>query len=175
MISAFAHGYTDILLSGSSRKSSKNSKNRLSKRASNIVMVSWSRLMDAMGRTFDYNFASESTDDHSGSPRPRGPGMQLSTYGDSGSGTPLPALPTKPEKPDLPPFVWPQGGFRNKGEAEDAFLYLLKKEGVDETWTWDYTMRTIITDPLYKVLETLAEKKAVWEKVSQGASPAVNH
>ena len=84
--------------------------------------------------------------------------MQLTAYGDS-------PLPTKPEKPDLPPFVWPQGGFRNKAEAEDAFLYLLKKEGIDETWTWDTTMRTIITDPLYKVLETLAEKKAVWLKV----------
>jgi hypothetical protein len=37
---------------------------------------------------------------------------------------------------------------------------------VDETWTWDQTMRKIIMDPLYKALETLAQKKAAFEKVS---------
>jgi len=44
---------------------------------------------------------------------------------------------------------------------------LLKRDGVDETWTWDQTMRKIIMDPLYKALETLAQKKAAFEKVSQ--------
>jgi len=42
---------------------------------------------------------------------------------------------------------------------------LLRKAGVDANWTWDQTMRTIITDPLYKALGTLAEKKAAWQKV----------
>jgi len=42
---------------------------------------------------------------------------------------------------------------------------LLRKAGVDASWTWDQTMRTIITDPLYKALNTLAEKKAAWQKV----------
>ena len=36
---------------------------------------------------------------------------------------------------------------------------------MDETWTWDQTMRKIIMDPLYKALETLAQKKAAFEKV----------
>ncbi len=36
---------------------------------------------------------------------------------------------------------------------------------MDETWTWDVTMRKIITDPLYKALNTLAEKKNAWAKV----------
>jgi hypothetical protein len=45
-------------------------------------------------------------------------------------------------------------------------MYLLRKAGVDATWTWDQTMRAIITDPLYKALNSLAEKKATWQKVS---------
>lgn len=44
-------------------------------------------------------------------------------------------------------------------------MHLLRKAGVDANWTWDMTMRTIITDPLYKALSTLAEKKAAWQKV----------
>lgn len=50
-------------------------------------------------------------------------------------------------------------------EGEKAFVHLLRKAGVDANWTWDQTMRAIITDPLYKALNTLAEKKACWEKV----------
>jgi hypothetical protein len=44
-------------------------------------------------------------------------------------------------------------------------MHLLRKAGVDADWTWDQTMRTIITDPLYKALNSLAEKKATWQKV----------
>ena len=44
-------------------------------------------------------------------------------------------------------------------------MYLLRKASVDATWTWDQTMRAIITDPLYKALNSLAEKKATWQKV----------
>jgi hypothetical protein len=62
--------------------------------------------------------------------------------------------------------VIPPGGFSNHEKAEEAFIYLLKRDGVDETWTWDQTMRKIIMDPLYKALETLAQKKAAFEKVS---------
>ncbi|TRM60774.1 hypothetical protein BD626DRAFT_549493 [Schizophyllum amplum] len=36
--------------------------------------------------------------------------------------------------------------------------------GVDPTWTWERTMRAIITDPLYRALNSLAEKKAAFEK-----------
>lgn len=46
-------------------------------------------------------------------------------------------------------------------------MHLLRKAGVDANWTWDQTMRSIITDPLYKALNTLAEKKSAWQKVSQ--------
>lgn len=59
----------------------------------------------------------------------------------------------------------PHNGFTTVEEGEKAFVHLLKKAGVDANWTWDQTMRAIITDPLYKALNTLAEKKACWEKV----------
>lgn len=78
--------------------------------------------------------------------------------------TPTPtALPAKPNLPDDP--VIPHNGFATVEEGEKAFMHLLRKAGVDANWTWDQTMRTIITDPLYKALNTLAEKKAAWQKV----------
>ncbi|KAH0582785.1 hypothetical protein H2248_010696 [Termitomyces sp. 'cryptogamus'] len=71
-------------------------------------------------------------------------------------------LPARPNLPDDP--VIPHNGFLTVEEGEKAFMHLLRKAGVDATWTWDQTMRAIITDPLYKALNTLAEKKAAWEK-----------
>ena len=68
-----------------------------------------------------------------------------------------------------PEPIVPPGGIANTIEAEKAFVYLLKKFRVDETWTWDVTIRKIIVDPLYKSLKTLAERKAVWQKVSLAA------
>jgi pre-mRNA-processing factor 40 len=72
-------------------------------------------------------------------------------------------LPARPNLPDDP--VIPHNGFATAEEGEKAFMHLLRKAGVDANWTWDQTMRAIITDPLYKALNTLAEKKAVWQKV----------
>jgi pre-mRNA-processing factor 40 len=74
------------------------------------------------------------------------------------------ALPARPNLPDEPTI--PHNGFATFDEGEKAFMYLLRKAGVDATWTWDQTMRAIITDPLYKALNSLAEKKATWQKVS---------
>ncbi|KAG8953364.1 hypothetical protein FRC03_011795 [Tulasnella sp. 419] len=75
---------------------------------------------------------------------------------------PTSVLPAKPSLPDDP--VIPVMGFATHEEAEKAFIHLLKKAGIDPTWTWDATMRAIITDPLYKALPTLAEKKTCWQK-----------
>ncbi|WWC64207.1 uncharacterized protein I303_106815 [Kwoniella dejecticola CBS 10117] len=61
-------------------------------------------------------------------------------------------------------IIMPPGGFAEKSKAEEAFIYLLKREGINEQWTWDQTMRKIIMDPLYKALDTLAEKKGAFEK-----------
>lgn len=77
-------------------------------------------------------------------------------------------LPARPNLPDDP--VIPHNGFQTVEEGEKAFIHLLRKAGVDANWTWDQTMRAIITDPLYKALNTLAEKKACWEKVRMCAS-----
>ncbi|TCD68430.1 hypothetical protein EIP91_010831 [Steccherinum ochraceum] len=71
-------------------------------------------------------------------------------------------LPARPNLPDDP--VIPHNGFMTVEEGEKAFMHLLRKAGVDANWTWDQTMRSIITDPLYKALNTLAEKKAAWQK-----------
>lgn len=79
-------------------------------------------------------------------------------------------LPARPNLPDDP--VIPHNGFMTVEEGEKAFIHLLKKAGVDANWTWDQTMRAIITDPLYKALNTLAEKKAAWQKVRFHISPA---
>jgi len=76
---------------------------------------------------------------------------------------PTSILPARPNLPDDP--VIPHNGFTTVEEGEKAFMHLLRKAGVDANWTWDQTMRAIITDPLYKALNTLAEKKAAWEKV----------
>ncbi|EJU03810.1 hypothetical protein DACRYDRAFT_105962 [Dacryopinax primogenitus] len=78
---------------------------------------------------------------------------------------PISTTSSLPSRPNLPPDpVIPQGGFATSEEGEKAFMHLLRKAGVDATWTWDQTMRAIITDPLYKSLKSLAEKKAAWQK-----------
>jgi len=75
------------------------------------------------------------------------------------------------EKDDLlaigPAPMIPPGGYTNVRDAEEAFIWLLKKTKVDETWTWDKVMGTIVMDPLYKALGTLAEKKSAFTKVSE--------
>lgn len=74
--------------------------------------------------------------------------------------------PTRSETPEpLEVITFPVGGFTSQEKAEEGFIYLLKREKIDETWTWDQAMRKIIMDPLYKGLDTLAQKKAAFEKV----------
>jgi hypothetical protein len=85
--------------------------------------------------------------------------------------TPSSILPARPNLPDDP--VIPHNGFATVEEGEKAFVHLLKKAGVDANWTWDQTMRAIITDPLYKALNTLGEKKAAWQRV--GSAPRPTH
>ncbi len=59
----------------------------------------------------------------------------------------------------------PELNFKNDREgAEAAFTQLLRETGVDVDWTWETTMRSIITNPLYKALKTIAERKAVFHK-----------
>ncbi|KAH8549722.1 hypothetical protein BGW37DRAFT_428559 [Umbelopsis sp. PMI_123] len=52
--------------------------------------------------------------------------------------------------------------FATKEQAEAAFIDLLRKTGVKSDWTWEQTMRSIITQPVYRALKTLAERKSAF-------------
>ncbi|WOO80939.1 Pre-mRNA-processing protein prp40 [Vanrija pseudolonga] len=83
------------------------------------------------------------------------PSTALTRFQSPGSRAPAPEVET---------VTIPHGGFQKVEEAEAAFIHLLKREGIDEKWTWDQTMRKVVLDPLYKALDTLAQKKAAYEK-----------
>lgn len=119
--------------------------------------------------------ASPSAAQNSTAPPPGNPATPSTTLANGANGTvSLPGsalpfssgsiLPARPNLPDDP--VIPHNGFTTLEEGEKAFMHLLRKAGVDADWSWDQTMRAIITDPLYKALNTLAEKKTAWQKVS---------
>ncbi|KAF7977604.1 hypothetical protein HWV62_3214 [Athelia sp. TMB] len=91
-----------------------------------------------------------------------GPDLSVGAHTGGLPFTPTSILPARPNLPDDP--IIPHNGFQTFEEGEKAFMHLLRKAGVDASWTWDQTMRAIITDPLYKALGTLAEKKAAWQK-----------
>lgn len=93
----------------------------------------------------------------------------------SGSGTPLnyssasapnARLPTRPTNTSS---TVADVDFRGDKEgAEAAFIQLLENTRVDVDWTWETTMRAIITDPLYKALKSIAERKAAFAKYIDG-------
>lgn len=43
-------------------------------------------------------------------------------------------------------------------------MSMLKTVGVTAEWTWERVMRETVTEPLYKALKTLSERKAAFEK-----------
>ncbi|GAA5822553.1 hypothetical protein JCM10212_002457 [Sporobolomyces blumeae] len=53
--------------------------------------------------------------------------------------------------------------FETAEQATTAFKGMLRNLKVDSTWTWEMVMKEAITDPLYKALRTLAERKAAFE------------
>ncbi|CEQ40246.1 SPOSA6832_01840 [Sporobolomyces salmonicolor] len=81
-----------------------------------------------------------------------------------------PSLPARPA--GLPPApIAPLAAsaaatvsFATQAEAESAFKGMLKTLGVDSTWTWEMVMKEAITEPLYKALRTLAERKSAFER-----------
>jgi pre-mRNA-processing factor 40 len=79
----------------------------------------------------------------------------------------IPARPTNPDEP-----VVPTNGFSTHEEAEKAFWYLLKKNSVAPDSTWEDTIRAIITDPLYRSFNSMAERKESWQKVRKHHSHA---
>ncbi|KAI9013299.1 hypothetical protein BC832DRAFT_549319 [Gaertneriomyces semiglobifer] len=54
--------------------------------------------------------------------------------------------------------------FATREDAEKAFKKLLHDTGVTATWTWEETMRAIISHPMYRALHTLAERRNAFER-----------
>ncbi|CAG8453577.1 7909_t:CDS:10 [Acaulospora morrowiae] len=64
----------------------------------------------------------------------------------------VPILHTQqPEQPKIE--------FETKEEAVAAFRQLLKDSGVKPDWSWEQTMRAIISNPMYRAIKTLTERK----------------
>ncbi|PWN39967.1 hypothetical protein IE81DRAFT_248013 [Ceraceosorus guamensis] len=67
-----------------------------------------------------------------------------------------------PGAPGARPVASPGPSVSAFASGEEAFQSLLRGKGVDASWTWESTMREIITDPLYKALKTMTERKAAF-------------
>ncbi|UZJ52459.1 hypothetical protein CBS101457_001779 [Exobasidium rhododendri] len=82
-----------------------------------------------------------------------------------GSSSPMPIQPgfAPPSSTPSVPRVHVQPSASGSG-GEEAFLHLLKEKNINQNWTWEQTMREIITEPLYKSLATLADRKAAFSK-----------
>ncbi|TPX58374.1 hypothetical protein PhCBS80983_g03167 [Powellomyces hirtus] len=76
----------------------------------------------------------------------------------------LPLTPTTPATPVVDPYKNVRTDFATREEAEAAFMGLLKEAGVTHTWTWEETMRAIISHPLYRALKTLSERRSAYER-----------
>ncbi|BGP55203.1 U1 snRNP protein [Rhodotorula sphaerocarpa] len=91
-----------------------------------------------------------------GSPGPGGGGASY-----------LPPRPASGMAPGAPMAMSMAGGpapvFVTHAEAEAAFKSMLARVGVDASWTWEMVMKECITEPYYKALKTLAERKAAFE------------
>ncbi|KAJ2033938.1 U1 snRNP protein [Coemansia sp. S16] len=58
----------------------------------------------------------------------------------------------------------PRREYRTQEEAEDLFLNLLSTHNVGSDWTWEQTLREIASDPDYRILKTLQERKEAFHK-----------
>lgn len=104
------------------------------------------------------------------------PGFPSPEHSANGSNSPMPPSASRSPMIHMPPtgpsqqqsYRGPQSQQSAQhapvAGGEEAFIQLLREKGVDASWTWEQTMRQIITEPLYKALATLAERKAVFSK-----------
>lgn len=86
---------------------------------------------------------------------------------------PAAGLPSRPAfggvgSTSLPASSYQMPEFKSTEEAEEAYIGMLREKGVTSSWTWEQTMRHIITEPLYKALDTMAARKAAFEKYVDG-------
>ena len=54
--------------------------------------------------------------------------------------------------------------FSNAEDAERAFMGLLRSKGVTPSWTWEQTMREIVTDPMYKAIKSMGDRRMLFER-----------
>lgn len=106
-------------------------------------------------------------------PRPMYTGPPPGFASPNGVGMPAPPTPSNQQAfvpPTMAHAAPPRGPIQppvSIGGGEEAFFQLLSEKKVDQSWTWEQTMREIITEPLYKSLATLAERKAAFSKFIQ--------
>jgi len=55
----------------------------------------------------------------------------------------------------------------SKEEAQNSFLQLLKESEIETDWDWNKAIKKIINDARYKVLESVSEKKELFNKYIQ--------
>ncbi|XVF36456.1 hypothetical protein REPUB_Repub19eG0060200 [Reevesia pubescens] len=67
--------------------------------------------------------------------------------------------PVEEKVPDDEPLV-----YANKLEAKNSFKSLLESVNVQSDWTWEQTMREIISDKRYGALKTLGERKQAFNE-----------
>ncbi|KAJ1548729.1 hypothetical protein HK405_016052, partial [Cladochytrium tenue] len=63
-------------------------------------------------------------------------------------------------KESMPEFL---PTFDTKEEATVAFKECLAEAGVGVDWTWEQTMRAVISKPMYRALKTLSERKQAFQ------------
>lgn len=55
----------------------------------------------------------------------------------------------------------------SREEAERAFHDMLRKHNVNPSWTWEQVLRDTVTEPAYRALRTLGERKTAFEQYCQ--------
>ena len=59
------------------------------------------------------------------------------------------------------------GNEKEREHREQVFMRLLLEKNVGLDWTWERTLKEIISHPDYRAIPTLAERKALWETYIQ--------
>lgn len=112
-----------------------------------------------------------------GSPIPTGPAADRNTPTEpaamqvAGPGSFVPgqgptnlAHPAQHAPPQRPTPRIVDLNFKTKEDAEEAFYDVLRRHNVTPQWTWEQVLRETVTDPYFRSLRTLGERKAAFEK-----------
>ena len=67
------------------------------------------------------------------------------------------------------------GNEKERGHREQVFMQLLAEKGVSLEWTWERTLKEIISHPDYRAIPTLAERKSLWERYAANLKSDSSH